>query len=178
MEQRLVDMLHHARRWADGFRDYLPTLGCSKCEKGCMPLCGLGLNRRMTPMETKELTLKSRKSMLETGKNIHPVNIQFVSSTDLVISCEKALDCIEEREIPGHGMQWVFTKPIPTISGLICKECQACVLCGATARDEVRHHGKRIKVCMSCVDICSTCQQAKVRHHACCAGVGGKYLGQ
>ncbi len=176
MEQRLVDLLHDARRWTDGHQDYLPTLGCSKCGQGCMPLCGLGLNRKMTPMEMKDVTLKSRKSMLETGKSVHPINIQFVSSTDVVIAIERALDCIEQRTIPGHGSQWVFIKPIPTASGLICKECQACVLCNNTARDEVRHKGKRIKVCMSCLDTCSVCQQTKVRHHSCCKSLTGTYL--
>jgi hypothetical protein len=175
MEQRLIHLLHDARRWADGNRDYLPTLGCSKCGQGCMPLCGLGLNRKVTPMETKDVTLKSRKAMLETGRNIHPINMHIVSSTDTVIACERALDCIEQREIPGHGAQWVFVKPIPTLSGLICKECQACVLCCGTARDEIRHHGKRIKVCESCADVCPTCQQAKVRHHTCCVGLSGQY---
>jgi hypothetical protein len=98
-----------------------------------------------------------------------------VSSVDIVMSCEKALDCIEEREIPGHGKQWVFVKPIPTLSGLICKDCQACALCGSTARDEVRHQNKRIKACVSCTDICSVCQQAKLRHHICCVAQNSNY---
>jgi hypothetical protein len=176
MEQRLVDLLHDARRWSDGHRDYLPTLGCSKCGQGCMPLCGLGLHRKMTPMELKDVALKSRKSMLETGKNMQPMQIQFVSSADLVIAMERALDCVEQRAIPGHGQQWVFVKPVPTVSGLICKECQACALCGAKAQDEVRHRGKRIKACNACTDVCAVCEQAKVRHHACCKGLGEAYL--
>jgi hypothetical protein len=130
----------------------------------------------MTQMEMKDVTLKSRKSMLETGKNIHPTIIQFVSSTDVVIACEKALDCIEQRTVPGSGLQWVFVKPVPTVSGLICKDCKACVLCNASAPNEVRHHGRRINVCDLCIDTCSTCQQTKVRHHACCTSLGGTYL--
>jgi hypothetical protein len=176
MEQRLIDMIHAARRWTDGHNDYLPTLGCSKCGVGCMPLCGLGLNRTMTQMEMKDVTLKSRKTMMETGKKIHPTVIQFVSSTDTVIACEKALDCIEQRTIPGQGLQWVFVKPIPTLSGLICKECKACVLCNAPAYNEVRHNGRRITVCDMCIETCSTCQQPKVRHHTCCIGLGGAYF--
>lgn len=178
MEQRLVDLIHHARRWGDGGRDYLPTLGCSKCGIGCMPLCGLGLNRKITPMETKEVKLKSRKTMLETGKNVHPLQMSFVTGTDVVIMCERALDCIEEREIQGNGKQWVFVKPIPTLSGLVCKDCQACVLCGSSASEEARHNGKRIKVCIECADRCPTCQQTKVRHHSCCSGLGRRYFGK
>jgi hypothetical protein len=173
-----VDLMHDARRWTDIGRDYLPMIGCSKCGKGCLPLCGLGMNRRISPMETKDVVLKSRKTMLETGKRVPPMQIQLVTSADVVISCETALDCIEEREIPGHGRQWVFVRPIPTISGLVCKECQACTLCGATAsNEEVRHHqGKRIKVCTSCSDVCSMCNQSKVRHHACCVGLSSRFL--
>jgi hypothetical protein len=178
MEQRLIDLIHHARRWGDGGRDYLPTLGCSKCGKGCMPLCGLGLNRKITPMETKDVELKTRKSMLETGKNVHPVQMRFVTGTDVVIMCERALDSIEERDLPGKGKQWVFVKPIPTMAGLICKDCTACVLCLSDAgSDEVRHQGKRIKLCMECMDVCAGCQQAKVRHHSCCTPLGRKYFG-
>ena len=168
MEQRLVDLIHDARRWADAGRDYLPMLGCSSCSSGCMPLCGLGLTRKVTPMETKDVVLKSRSTMLEVGKTMRPTALQLVSSVDIVISCERALDCIEEREIPGHGKQWVFVKPIPTLSGLVCKDCQTCALCGSAARDEVRYQNKRIKACASCTDICSVCQQAKLRHHICC----------
>jgi len=176
MEQRLIDLLHSARRWTDGHVDYLPTLGCSNCGQGCLPLCGLGLNRTMTQMETKDMVLKSRKTMLETGKNIHPINIQFVSNTDVVIACEKALDCIEQRTIPGYGSQWVFVKPVPTTAGLICRDCKACVLCNTPAPNEVRHHGRKIKVCDLCIDACSKCQQPKVRHHVCCTGLGRAYL--
>jgi len=178
MEQRLLDLLHDARRWTDASRDYLPTIGCSKCGKGCLPLCGLGVQRRTTPMETKDVVLKSRKTMLETGKPARQTHLQLVSSADVVIACERALDCIEEREIPGHGRQWVFVRPIPTLCGLVCRECKACTLCGdAASEEEVRHHqGKRIKVCASCADVCAACQQSKVRHHACCVGLGGRHL--
>ena len=173
-----MDLMHDARRWADMGRDYLPMLGCSKCGKGCLPLCGLGLHRKVTPMENKDVVLKSRKTMLETGKHTRPMHIQLVTSADVVIACEKALDCIEERDIPGHGRQWVFVRPIPTLCGLVCKECKSCTLCGSIAsEEEVRHHqGKRIKVCTSCSDLCSVCQQGKVRHHACCTGLNDRYL--
>ena len=178
MEQRLLDLIHDARRWTDINRDYLPMIGCSKCGKGCLPLCGLGMNRRITPMETKDIVLKSRKTMLETGKPTRPTHMQLVASSDVVIACERALDCIEKREIPGHGPQWVFVRPIPTLCGLICRECKACTLCGADAsEEEVRHHqGKRIKVCTACADVCVACQQSKVRHHACCVGLGDRTL--
>ena len=179
MEQRLIDLIHDAKRWADDGRDYLPTLGCSKCGKGCMPLCGLGINRKVTPMETKDVMLKTRKSMLETGKPIcSTTQIQFVSWTEIVIMCEKAMDCIEEKNIPGKGKKWVFTKPIPTMAGLVCRECKACVLCCGYSDKEVRHRGKRIKICMSCMDGCPSCQQMNVKHHPCCISPGRFLSGQ
>ena len=168
MEQHLADLIHNARRWTENGRDYLPTLGCSACGKGCMPLCGLGLKRRMTPMETKDVVLKSRKTMLETGKTVHPTHLQFVSGTDVVIVCEKALDSIEEREIKDKGKQWVFTKPIPTASGLLCRDCDVCVLCRAPATSMVNCRGKPTKICVVCMDACDMCQQPKARHHNCC----------
>ena len=39
--ERLVELIHDAKRWNEGRRDYMPELGCSKCGKGCLPLCGL-----------------------------------------------------------------------------------------------------------------------------------------
>lgn len=176
MEQRLVDLLHDARRWSDCGVDYLPTLGCSICGKGCVPLCGLGFNRRITPMELKDVVLKSRKTMLETGRTAHPMQLQIVSATEPVIVFEKAMDCIEERLIPGSGTQWVFTRPIPTASGLVCKDCDACTVCHAPTEQTVRLGGRRLKVCAACMDACSVCGQAKARHHGCCAGLGGKYF--
>ena len=176
MEQRLVDLLHDAKRWTEKGRDYLPTLACSACGKGCMPLCGLGLNRRVTPMEMKDVVLKSRKTMLETGKSVHPTYIQFVTGTDVVIMCEKALDCIEERDVPGSGKQRVFTKPIPTMTGLLCGECKVCVLCRDPTTELVKCRGKPTKICVSCMEACESCHQIKVRHHACCAAAVGKFI--
>lgn len=176
MEQRLVDLIHGARRWADKGRDFLPTLACSACGKGCVPLCGLGLNRKTTPMELKDVVVKSRKSMLDTGRTVRPMQLQFVSGTDTVIMFEKAMDCIEERDIPGHGRQWVFVKPIPTMAGLLCRDCAVCTLCGMPTQDAVRHQGRPMKMCAACADACAVCGQAKVKHHPCCEGLGKKYL--
>jgi hypothetical protein len=169
MEQHLIDLIHNAKRWTDEQRDYLPTLGCSSCGKGCMPLCGLGLNRKITPMETKPVFLHTRKSMMETGKSIQPMQLQFVTGTDVVIMCENALDSIQEREVPGKGSQWVFTKPIPTMTGLLCKECRVCMLCRDPTQETVRCKGKTISLCVSCMQACEMCQQIKVKHHICCA---------
>ena len=175
MDQRLIDLLHDAKRWADAGRDYLPTLGCSSCGKGCMPLCGLGLNRKVSPMESKDVVLKTRKSMIETGKRAHPLNIQLVTGTEIVIVCEKALDCIEEREItttadgPTTTKQWVFTKPIPTAYGLLCRDCSVCMLCREPTSETVRRDGRPLKICVSCMEACDICQQIKVKHHPCCA---------
>jgi hypothetical protein len=76
MEQLLVHLIDDAKRWADKGRDYLPTLGCSSCGKGCMPLCGLGINRKVSPMENKDIVLQTRKTMLEIGKNSQSVTLQ------------------------------------------------------------------------------------------------------
>ena len=171
--ERLIDLIHNAKRWADGHTDYLPTLACSSCGNGCVPLCGLGLNRKMTPMEHKDVVLKTRKSMLETGRFAFPMTIQFVSGADIVIAYEKAMDCVEERTIPGKGKQWVFTKPIPTIAGLICKDCAVCVICQAPSRGtNIKHHGQTISVCLYCTDNCKGCNQPKLKHHACCPNLG------
>ena len=176
MEQRIIDLIHNARRWTDGHYDFLPTLGCSQCGKGCVPLCGLGLNTKVSPMEDKDVTLKTRKCMLETGRTPHPMQLQFVGATDVVIMFEKTLDCVEKREIPGHGQQWVFTKPIPTMCGLMCKDCSVCFLCREPTNMDVRVFGRSMKICYRCADFCSTCRQTKVRHHACCTGLGRGYF--
>jgi hypothetical protein len=170
MEQRLVDLLNDAQRWSDNGRDYLPTLGCSSCGKGCMPLCGLGINRKVSPMESKDIVLKSRKSMLETGKLAAPIDLQIVSCTSIVIMYERALDCIQEREI-GGGRRWVFTQPIPTMAGLLCSECNKCQACGQELMDDadrVKFSGRWIRACAMCVEQCSVCAQARLKHHNCC----------
>lgn len=176
MEQRLLDLIHDARRWTDSDQEYLPTLGCSKCKKPCMPLCGLGLKRKISPMETKQIVLESRKTIFETGKTINPMPIQFVSGADIVIMTEQALDSVEQRVVPGHGKQWIFTQPIPTMAGLICRDCETCSLCLGPCGFEVRHRGKKIKVCVRCSEECKVCRQPVIRHHACCAGLGRRYL--
>ena len=176
MEQRLIDLIHNARRWADHHYDFLPTLGCSNCGKGCVPLCGLGLNKKVSPMGYKEVVLKSRKCMLETGRTPHPMQLQFVGGTDIVIMFEKALDCMEKREIPGNGQQWVFTKPIPTLCGLMCKECSVCFVCRVETTTEIRACGRLMKVCARCSDTCAVCCNTKIKHHSCCTGLGKRYF--
>ena len=74
--ERLIELIHDAQRWNEGSRDYMPELGCSKCGKGCMPLCGLGLNRKVTPLEYKDVVLKSRKMRIETGRRASPLTLQ------------------------------------------------------------------------------------------------------
>ena len=82
--ERLIELIHDARRWNEGSRDYMPELGCSNCGKGCMPLCGLGLNRKVTPLESKDIVLKSRKMMIETGKRSSPAVIQVTFSEKFI----------------------------------------------------------------------------------------------
>jgi hypothetical protein len=172
MEQRLVDLINDAQRWSENGRDFLPTLGCSSCGKGCMPLCGLAVNRKVSPMESKDIVLKSRKTMLETGKLVCPLDLQIVSCTGIVIMYERALDCIHERELPnGGGRRWVFTQPIPTMAGLLCVECRKCQACGQDLLDEgdrVKCNGRWIRACAMCVEQCSVCAQGRLKHHNCC----------
>ncbi len=74
--ERLIELINEAQRWSEGDCDYLPQLGCSNCGKGCLPLCGLGLNRKVTPLEYKDVVLKSRKMMIETGRRTTPAIVQ------------------------------------------------------------------------------------------------------
>ena len=127
-------------------------------------------------MEAKDVVVRTRKSMLETGKALLPMPLQFVSGSDIVIMFEKAMDCIEERAVAGHGKQWVFVKPIPTMAGLLCRDCAVCMLCHAPTEETVRYQGGRMKLCVGCMDACAVCGQAKVRHHPCCEGQGKKYF--
>ena len=76
--ERLIELINDAQRWSDSGHDYMPELGCSQCGKGCMPLCGLGLNRKVTPMEHKDIVLKTRKMKIETGKRVSPVTVQVI----------------------------------------------------------------------------------------------------
>ena len=87
--ERLIELINDAQRWSEGDRDYLPQLGCSHCGKGCMPLCGLGLNRKVTPMDYKDVVLKSRKMMIETGRRPTPAIVQvcFCSSSIFCLIC-------------------------------------------------------------------------------------------
>ncbi len=132
----------------------------------------LGLNHKISPMEYKGITLKSRKSMMETGKLVSPVDLQIVSCTGIVIMYERALDCIQELEIPnGGGRRWVFTQPIPTMAGLLCSECKKCQACGQDVMDEgdrVKCKGRWIRVCLMCIEQCPVCAQGKLKHHNCC----------
>ena len=85
--------------------------------------------------------------------------------------CEKALDCIEKKEVPGKGQRWVFTQPIPTLSGLLCSECKMCVICGQqTDEPKIRCEGRYARVCLMCSEQCAVCMQMKVKHHSCCTG--------
>ena len=171
MDSRLVDLINNAQRWSEHRRDYLPTLGCSACGKGCMPLCGLGVNRKVSPMESKDVVLKSRKTMLETGKLVRPVDIQIISCTGIIIMYERALDSIQEREIPGKGKRNIFIQPIPTMGGLLCKECKKCQLCGQETLedgDRVKCNGRWIRACAMCVEPCAVCGQGRLKHHNCC----------
>ena len=74
--ERLTELINDAQRWTEGSRDYLPQLGCSKCGNGCLPLCGLGYNRKVSPLEYKDVKLRSRKMAVEISKRRQPAVIQ------------------------------------------------------------------------------------------------------
>ena len=167
--ERLVELIHDAKRWNEGRRDYMPELGCSKCGKGCMPLCGLGLNRKVTPLEYKDVVLKSRKMMIETGKRVSPLTVQIVTGSAVVIMYEKAMDCIQEISKHGEPTTYIFTAPIPTMCGLLCRDCQVCQLCGVPTEEKLRCDGTPVRVCLECTDFCKECSQGMIRHHTCCA---------
>ncbi len=170
--ERLVELIHDAQRWNDHGRDFMPELGCSRCGKGCMPLCGLGLNRKVTPLEYKDVVLKSRKMMIETGKRMSPATVQIVTGSAIVIMYEKALDCIDEvATSPDQPPRYVFTAPIPTMCGLLCKDCLVCQICGSSTDEKLRCDGGIARVCLNCTDHCAECGQGKIRHHSCCAVV-------
>jgi hypothetical protein len=130
MEERLLEVLRNARLWNEHGNEFVPTLGCSKCGNGCMPLCGLGMNPHVSPLETKDLTVKTRKTMLEVGKAVLPTPIQIITSTAIVIQFEAAMECVEDRVSPEDGInRLLFYRPIPTVSGLLCKDCCVCQVC-------------------------------------------------
>ena len=87
----------------------------------------------------------------------------------MVIMYEKALECIDEISVPGQPPRHVFTAPIPTMCGLLCKDCQVCQICGTPTEEKIRCDGNLVKVCLGCTDFCTECGQGKIRNHLCCA---------
>ena len=175
--ERLIELIHDAQRWNDHGRDFMPELGCSRCGKGCMPLCGLGMNRKVTPLEHKDVVLKTRKMMIETGKRMGPTTVQIVTGSAIVIMYERALDCIDEivSTTPDAPPRYVFTAPIPTMCGLLCRDCQVCQICGSPTEERVRlDGGSSARVCLNCTDHCAECGQGKIKHHSCCAVVASR----
>ena len=164
--EKVIELIHDACRWSDGVRDYIPELGCSSCGRAVVPLSGLSVNRKVSPSEYKDVVLKSRKMILETGKYVNPMTVQVVSASNIVVTYERAMDCIETIDTP-YGPKLVFTSPIPT-HGLMCKECMVCQVCGAPAIDQVHCNGFMAKLCDGCMDLCPVCRQGKMKHHECC----------
>jgi hypothetical protein len=76
--ERLVELIDDVQWWKEGKYDYLPQLACSKCEKPCMPLCGLGLNCKVTQLEYKDVNLVSRKMMIKRGKRGFPAIVRVL----------------------------------------------------------------------------------------------------
>ncbi len=86
----------------------------------------------------------------------------------MVINYEKALSCIEEITLPDKTTRFIFIKPIPTMSGMLCKQCKFCQICGGLTENTVICDGNPVLACLGCTDNCGVCMQAKVRHHFCC----------
>jgi len=126
--------------------------------------------------------------MLEVGKFPHPLHLQFVTGADVVIMCESALDCVREKRTAEGETIKVFSKPIPTMSGILCRDCSVCMLCRGPTTNTIRHRGRSITVCCSCADNCKRysyaagsmcaifclivvflrCKRPIVKHHDCC----------
>jgi hypothetical protein len=174
MDEQFIKLLQNAQRWNEAGRDYMPTFGCSSCGKGCLPLCGLGMHKAITPMESKDLVFQTRKTMLETGKPATPVLIQVVTGTGIVVKYEEALQCIEDF-VPRGGLaagekpRKIFVRPIPTLCGLLCKDCDVCQICGRKTDEKVfQSGGGVIKACCHCTDVCRVCKKLKVKYNMCC----------
>ena len=174
MDEKFIDLIRDAKRWNNAGKDFMPTFGCSSCGKGCLPLCGLGMDHVVAPMESKDITFQTRKTMLETGKPAAPIVLQVVTGTGIVVKYEEALQCIEDYvSMPGEPPEVpprkIFTKPIPTLCGLLCKDCDVCQICGRDTDEQVFMGGGRIvKACRYCTDVCRTCKKLKVIHNLCC----------
>jgi hypothetical protein len=179
MEQRFIDILRHAKRWNEGGTDFMPVLGCSKCGAGCMPLCGLGMNPNVSPMEARDITFKTRKTMLEVGHPVQPVTIQIVTATSIVVQYEAAMECVEERITEPDGKnRLLFIKPIPTVSGLLCQDCSVCQVCMKPINrdsDTIRFQNRAYTVCLFCSEQCKRCSRQKLRHHPCCVNGVPRY---
>ena len=86
----------------------------------------------------------------------------------MVINFEKALMCIDEVVQPDRSIRYIFTAPIPTMCGMLCKECLVCQICGRATDETVRCDGLPIRACLGCTDSCEECGQGKLRFHSCC----------
>ena len=81
---------------------------------------------------------------------------------------EKALACIDEVKEQGKATRYIFTKPIPTMCGMLCRECQVCQICGRLTEEMVRCDCVPVRACLGCTDCCEECGQAKIKNHSCC----------
>jgi hypothetical protein len=99
--------------------------------------------------------------------------VQIVSSAAIVINFERALQCIDEVVQPDKSIRYIFTKPLPTMCGLLCHSCRVCQICGEPTEEEVRCDGAIVRACLGCTDACVECGQGKVRHHSCCVVLSG-----
>ena len=97
------------------------------------------------------------------------MDTQIVTGSSIVIMFEKALACIDEVVDRDKTVRYVFTAPIPTMCGLLCKDCLVCQICGTVTDEQVRVDGNIARVCLGCTDYCTECGQGKIKQHSCCA---------
>ena len=81
--------------------------------------------------------------------------------------------CIDEVVQPDKSIRYIFTRPIPTMCGLLCKTCLVCQVCGEPTDEEVLSEGGPVRACLGCTDACAECGQGKVRFHSCCTVLQG-----
>ena len=168
-EDLFIQLLRDAQIWNEHGKDYIPIFACSSCGKGCLPLCGVGVDKTIRPVESKDLVFQTRKTMLEVGKPAAPILMQIVTGTGVIVRYEEALACIQDLSCKDGKTRKIFTRPIPTMGGLLCRDCDVCQVRGMKTDDQVFMSGGRaVKACCYCTDVCTQCKKLKVKYNLCC----------
>ena len=102
-EDVFIQLLRDAQIWNEHGKDYIPIFACSSCGKGCLPLCGVGVDKTIRPVESKDLVFQTRKTMLEVGKPAAPILMQIVTGTGVNFFCghkAQAINAIRANALP------------------------------------------------------------------------------